>query len=1068
MEEQAVVDRESWLKNERFLDDARQFMYERGGKLIIDDNDLIDQFLEQRRYAEVNEISMLRDLEYAQEVDQDGKQRFARLMDDFDAYDGEFGLQGLQDYAGGVLSAPSTIATGAVSMGVGSIVSTGAKLAGRQAVKAGLRQVLKNGIKAGLKPGATAGALRGAAVEGPLAAGQEELKQQAREEVGKEREEGAVTEAAIGGAVFGGAFGGVFGKLGANKADKVSEVFKQADTAAAGTRADQKAAADAARKAAKEMAEETDKTTKVVKNAQKEAVDEAKEKLRPLDKDAVAAGDELMESLNQNEKLRARLSVETIEAISIAAADIATQSGKKLVRGEGERITEMIARGIKDGTIPVQAYNDVLQKYHLTPSQFSLGYMADISDAAKKMQAQGVAKRKFQEFNTLLNDAGLNRVMDVTKEEIDQVVKAPNKMGQFLRGMDHLRLGMMTSQLATTVRNTSGGLFRLTADMVDSGINNVVNRAMGAVGMQQRKVVSGSAFGDATAISKFLFKGDEAKIVNMMFEETMPTKAQRLFFSAADAEAKVGSETTMAKIGHTFNVLNTMSDNIFKRAVFAGSLDRQLKAAGKEGVMDYVKAGKFGDISDDMIKKAMDDALDFTYQRVPTGKDPLSKLSKSVIDAHKSIPFLVSSAIPFPRFIANQLKFVHDHSIILPLLTGSTGMRAAKNSTGKLDDIVGMSFDEYLSKSVTGSALLATAVAIRANQPEDSKWNQYVMEDGKYYDLTPTLGPMAPFMLVADLIVRNWRDPDTVKMSTYAGDMATVLGTPRMAAGTTFSPIVDAFYNSTDADMERRLGKLVGDVASTYTIPVSMLRDTMASLDPDFRDVREMDVLLPSSGDGKVDFLKYAAHYSSRYMPVQVGEGEGQEAPMYSTTATGTLPRKSAIEKQLFGLSVYDTKTPVQRELDRLGMDRRELYRPDKDPLSGQTMEMLMGGGEQDVDAGMAVKLSEFVYSDEYKKLPSEAAKREALREEAKRLIAGEYRPMTKEYLSKEVGGDKPNEYSQDARIAYEKLSSDKKKIIDTKWKQSNAYRSQVESGMIPEGASIAEAGAYNWAVGEM
>ena len=64
----------------------------------------------------------------------------------------------------------------------------------------------------------------------------------------------------------------------------------------------------------------------------------------------------------------------------------------------------------------------------------------------------------------------------------------------------------------------------------------------------------------------------------------------------------------------------------------------------------------------------MQDALEFVYQKSFKGDGFFSKAVKGTIDAHRNVPFIVSSVLPFPRFVANQMKFLYEHTPLLGLL----------------------------------------------------------------------------------------------------------------------------------------------------------------------------------------------------------------------------------------------------------------------------------------------------------------------------------------------------------------------------------------------------------------
>jgi len=138
--------KENLINNEKFIEDAKVMLGERENFFSDNPEELYDRFMEHFRYQNVNEVTATRDLFYVQKADKPTKERFKRLMDTFDKMDSDLGYDALQDYVGGVFTAPSTYA-GLFSFGAGK---AGA-VAANQGVKLGIRELLKKGATEELK-----------------------------------------------------------------------------------------------------------------------------------------------------------------------------------------------------------------------------------------------------------------------------------------------------------------------------------------------------------------------------------------------------------------------------------------------------------------------------------------------------------------------------------------------------------------------------------------------------------------------------------------------------------------------------------------------------------------------------------------------------------------------------------------------------------------------------------------------------------------------------------------------------------------------------------------------------
>ena len=169
------ISKKDLLENKDFFLDVTQFLKERNGvKEMLSPEEAYEQFMEHMRYHNVNEVTVLRDLEYAQNSNNEGKLRFASLMDAFDRVDEGISLTGMLDYAEGVATAPSTylgIATG----GTGKLAS----MAGTQGAKLAVRKILAE---------ATKSAATASAVEGIIGYGQGLGQEAVRTETGLQEE----------------------------------------------------------------------------------------------------------------------------------------------------------------------------------------------------------------------------------------------------------------------------------------------------------------------------------------------------------------------------------------------------------------------------------------------------------------------------------------------------------------------------------------------------------------------------------------------------------------------------------------------------------------------------------------------------------------------------------------------------------------------------------------------------------------------------------------------------------------------------------------------------------------
>jgi len=613
----------------------------------------------------------------------------------------------------------------------------------------------------------------------------------------------------------------------------------------------------------------------------------------------------------------------------------------------------------------------------------------------------------------------------------------------------------MTSQPATAMRNTENAGFRVIIDAFTRSFNNVLNLR--------------NPFSGTFDVAKFLFNPYEAQVVKQIFQKDFPDAAGKLFREAADIEAASGFGGGLSTLGRKMNIMNTFSDNIFKRAVFVSSLRRNINDLNKSKASkkllltdahkdiiikgrlkqelgpdyksspDYdrivkslkldkqkfhtletiLESGNFKLIPDDILKKSIQDAFEFTYQATPKGDNFFGQLGKGVISLHKAVPFIVSSLLPFPRYVANQLKFVYEHTPLigmLPLDKLRLGIetRAAKGAKG-------YDWKDRTSKQLTGALLFTAAYAWRAKQGNTNKWYQMTDSQGNVIDGRPLYGPFAPFMLAADILYRT-----QVGQFVYDKTKGTILEHDKPLEGTlpTFSfkrygtDIAQALLGSTfrtgmglyaldklwtdissgsGEAWRKAAGEFVGNIGNTFMLPASVVKDFYSQID-------EKSRYIPESKTGDTNFLDIVYNRATRALPdfpIVDWTGEGPyEKPLRTPFVTGDIKAVSPMEKQMMGMTKRAPKNKFQKEIDRLNMEEREIYKRPSDELLDLYMSEILSteGGKGNLNERMA----KFIDSDKYQSLEGTKIKRVRFKQKAEEII-NEVREIAREKIENEA-----------------------------------------------------------------
>jgi hypothetical protein len=938
------------IENDDFIKDARGFLLKRGGysaERLEDRQEVYEQFMEHFRYQNVNEVTAIRDLEYAQNASQEEKVQFARLIDLYDTMEGDgLSLEQIKDYAGGILSAPSTYA-GVITGGIGKLASSG----GVQISKLALRKLLSKGLtkeaaKATLRKEAkkqtakeiAKSATIGATVEGTIGFGQALAQEETRVETGQadEYDMGRVALTTGASALGGGLGGGIIGKTQAKNAAEAAKLKRITESST-------KAISDAAIQEAKRTLK-TAKTTGTTKQKRQTIVSLGRVKerlsnLTALDPKKVRLGDELKEKIaeaKELDNLTAGLPTELFEQISAATLDLAKAGKFKL--GKNERITSGIQKALSKGDIDLADIQEILTKYNLTKDMFSLIYKAEISDAGRTLGFQGNLSQQMSKLglkkatNTvtqdLVDDIGkldYEGVVKISKVEAEELASGEAKDG-FFRGLDRLRLGLMTSQIATTMRNFENAGFRTFIDAGTRQAENIIRVALG-----KRKLSAQGLFGGVLDVYKALLNPYEAKVVRDTFQATMPDQATNLFRKAADLEASmtgggIGGMTAkgMAAIGNTANVLNTFSDNVFKQAMLTASLKRRLSDAG-EDLFDIMRSGKFSAIPDKILKDSVEDSLNFVYQSSFSNKGGFfEKIAAGTIKLHRDAPFVVSSFMPFPRYIANQFRFIYEHAPILGMIPVS--QKAVK---GYKDTLINRT-----AKQSMGLMMMAMAYGWRQQQGHGTYWNEFKDNTGNIVDGRATYGPFAPFMLGADILFRSLEeDPNEVGALTASVDKYRQ-DTLQAMLGSTFRTgygiyaldklMIDLSSGASGGEIWKKIsGEFVGNIVNTYTIPAAVLKDFYSQFDKESRRI-------PDTRTGEIGFFDIVKNRGFRAAP---DLGPDYDVALRSPFRTGDLKAINPLEKQLFGFNKGPKKNIVEREMAELNLAYYDLYKRNPNEL---------------------------------------------------------------------------------------------------------------------------------------
>jgi len=1011
---------EQFIQSPELKSAAMRFAKNRLGYENISEDEAIDETIEHFRQFKVNELTAGKDWNYTSALATDGKRqeindykslyRATEAMEDF----GGGVLTTLGDYAGGIFTAPST-ALGLLLPGGGKLAGVAAQQTAKLGVGRAIAGLAANPIKTIVATEATAGVLQDVSEQKTLMA----VDEQDDFSFGQTITTGIISGAAP--AVLSTVPLYLAKKYGSKALSKKAQTDELLETS-------QKAVEE---KTAKAEVLAT-KTLKKSKEGTK-----VKERLAALNADMVDAGKQVGKDIAEkegiDEPLRVAVTPDKFNRVAAAATEVLAKSGglkdiktvitkgkdkgKEIVKTE--RITEAISRVIRDAKDTktndelADTFGNVLEKYNLTQDDFANLFISEFSEAGRLLQRAGHEKKQLKELMGSIDDVSSSDIFSLNENVLNvfEKTKKFTDAGDYdgfirqfdatetLRSLDALRLAAMTSQVATTVRNTVGGVARVGFDTVSNLFDGAVQKGVSTFRGEKSTLSFKDYLKDSFAVAYGIMNKDKAIAVETIFAMGFQTQAKKLYRQLADLEDLTGVGIKGKKppsklrnlttgVGRNLNVLNTLSDNMFKRAAFMGGLERELSkmkriklARGDKvtdadfDLMEIMKQGNFNKVFGTKEgKKALDrgieEALYFTYQA-----SPKSTVGQLLIKGANNLPFVTTSVVPFPRFLANAMRFTYEYS---PLYLANSKVRAElarsfrKEGVSEAGEELGIRTYHETAKGLTGLGMLYGALSFRNSEYSGEKWYEGRSADGQTYDMRPFF-PAAPYLFFAHLMERKQKGEDVVDKKTFRESLQAITGMQVGKAGF-------GLY---------AMDKLVDDLSSLIW----------------------HKALARVPGNFAIERLLKEAYGTEFELP------KAYESP----TKEGFIRRTTPISRQFTGRLFQEKKNDIEKELDRLRITKADVLKRTGIPAADQLLGFYMGEFMVDI-------VQPFIKSDLYKKTP-EKLKKKVLQDEIAK-VRKKVKDMAKKTIVYEGSNKQPNPMN---RVAFKRLPKVYRQIaIDT------------------------------------
>ena len=563
---------------------------------------------------------------------------------------------------------------------------------------------------------------------------------------------------------------------------------------------------------------------------------------------------------------------------------------------------------------------DILGKYGITQRELSATLFADASWAGKRL-------RELRTLSDIVGRASRTKTLGEAAEEVED--QASKTLGETFRRLENIRRLTLVSGVATAVRNNISQVLRSGIEApvyaLESAINP--NKKFGVRNTMAQIQHTFYDQKDAATISQFILDmhdKQKSRFYNQYSEVKNTLRKNNPGQSSLAGKGNgVQSDSPFLDkwegVITSVNYLNRLQEAAYRNGMFSASLQRQMFDKGLD-YLDVLKSGKITEnISEEMVTKAVDDALEFTYASQPKF-GPFRTLNKMIVESGFTL------AIPFPRFMFKAMEMTYNYNIT-GVGTSLVRMANAAARGRKIED--GMI--RQLAEGVAGGApLLTLGYMLRDPDGEVAGSDWYMLKDGRgnEFDARPYF-PLTPYLLFGEMMHR-FQDERPGSVFRFKEAMEGLTGANFRGSGAAGRILEDITSWGLSGEDELQFmssmkdaGKYLGEAISGYGQPIYQIADIFVDGDQRIRDYKD-DVNYQS---GIKNFLGgFAAPFESRLK--RVGEAVGfdiddpwKEDPRFEEVPERVMP----FFKILFGSTLSRVPPKYVVELNRMGFSYVDL-----------------------------------------------------------------------------------------------------------------------------------------------
>ena len=482
------------------------------------------------------------------------------------------------------------------------------------------------------------------------------------------------------------------------------------------------------------------------------------------------------------------------------------------------------------------ATTEILGRYGVTQRELAANMFADASQAGRRLG-------QLANLSKTVGRVTRSKTAEQLGEETEDL--AARNLGNTFRRLEDLRRLTLVSGVGTAVRNNLSQVIRSGVDTLVYSLESAINPNK-KFGLRSTIAQLEHTFydpKDAATISQFLLgmnTPQRRRFYNMVQEVANPlTRENSGQASIAGQGTGLRSQSPILdrweSVINAFNGLNRYQEAIYRQGMFTASIQRQLFDQGLD-MMTVLRSGKVTEnISEDMVAKAVDDALDFTYASQPEW-NVFRNLNSMIVNSGLTL------AIPFPRFMFKAIEMTYNYNI-----TGvAHGTMKALTSKFKGQAVPDREFKRIAQGIAGGIPLMALGYSLRDpdGQTAGSEW--FKLKDGKgnEFDARPFF-PLTPYLLFGEMIHRATDE-------RFAGDVFKWKEAVEGLTGANFrgtgpaSRMLEDFFKAGTGDMSdyefnitlKEMGGYLGEALSGYGQPVYQFADVFSDNYQRMRDYK--------------------------------------------------------------------------------------------------------------------------------------------------------------------------------------------------------------------------------------